>query len=75
MLGIHALAEAARQGYLAMQFNFVVSTNHAAISLWKGLGFSVVGVAPKAFRHSEQGLVDAWIMHRFLGQGDGSELG
>ena len=58
-MGEHALEEAARAGYRAMQFNFVVSTNGAAVSLWKKLGFAVVGTVPQAFRHREQGLVDA----------------
>lgn len=33
LLGEHSLLEARRQGYLAMQFNYVVSTNTAAIRL------------------------------------------
>jgi L-amino acid N-acyltransferase YncA len=65
-LGEHALAEARRLGYLAMQFNFVVSTNEPAVKLWRALGFDVVGVLPKAFRHARLGLVDAYVMHRFL---------
>ena len=31
----HSLAEARRAGFTAMQFNMVVSTNEAAIALWK----------------------------------------
>ena len=34
-MGEHCLAEARRAGYAAMQFNFVVSTNTAAVELWK----------------------------------------
>src|SRR5262245_5223591 len=33
-LGQHCLAAARKAGYLAMQFNFVVSTNTGAVSLW-----------------------------------------
>jgi ribosomal protein S18 acetylase RimI-like enzyme len=62
----HSLAEARRAGFLALQFNMVVSTNESAVALWKKMGFSVVGTLPKAFRHRELGLVDAFIMHRFL---------
>jgi L-amino acid N-acyltransferase YncA len=62
----HALHEAARAGFLAMQFNFVVSTNSAAVALWRKLGFAVVGTVPRAFRHREHGLVDVYVMHRFL---------
>jgi L-amino acid N-acyltransferase YncA len=65
-LGLHCLATARRAGYKAMQFNFVVSTNAAAIALWKQLGFSIVGTLPRAFRHSQLGYVDVHIMYRDL---------
>lgn len=65
-LGEHCLNEARRQGYEAMQFNFVVSTNTAGVNLWKKLGFEIVGTLPKAFRHATLGDVDAYVMHRFL---------
>jgi L-amino acid N-acyltransferase YncA len=65
-MGVHCLREARRAGFAAMQFNFVVGTNEAAVSLWKSLGFQVVGTLPKAFRHAKLGLVDAYVMHRFL---------
>ena len=65
-LAEHCLNEARRQGYSAMQFNFVVSTNSAAVKLWKNLGFEIVGTLPKAFRHATLGDVDAYVMHRFL---------
>lgn len=65
-MGLHCLREAKRAGYLAMQFNFVVSTNKAAVLLWQKLGFSVVGTLPKVFRHRSLGYVDAYVMHRFL---------
>ena len=62
----HCLAQAKQAGYQAMQFNFVVSTNTAGVELWKKLGFSIVGTLPKAFNHAHLGLVDAFVMHRFL---------
>ena len=65
-LGQHCLREARRQGYEAMQFNFVVSTNTRAVALWHRLGFRVVGTAPRAFRHGTLGLVDAVMMYREL---------
>lgn len=65
-MGRHCLREARQAGFLAMQFNFVVSTNHAAVSLWQSLGFSIVGTLPKAFRHAHLGEVDAYVMYRFL---------
>jgi ribosomal protein S18 acetylase RimI-like enzyme len=61
-----SLKEARRMGFLAMQFNVVVSTNQSAVALWKKLGFSIVGTLPQAFRHRELGLVDAYVMLRFL---------
>jgi L-amino acid N-acyltransferase YncA len=65
-MGLHCLREAREAGFLAMQFNFVVSTNEAAVALWKKLGFAIVGTLPKAFRHRELGFVDAYVMYRFL---------
>jgi L-amino acid N-acyltransferase YncA len=62
----HSLAEARRAGYLAMQFNSVVSTNERALRLWERMGFSVVGRVPQGFQQRERGLVDILIMHRFL---------
>jgi ribosomal protein S18 acetylase RimI-like enzyme len=65
-LGEHCLREAKRAGFDAMQFNFVVSTNTAAVSLWQKLGFEIVGTLPRVFRHATLGLVDAYVMHRAL---------
>jgi len=65
-MGKHALKTARKLGYKAMQFNFVVSINEAAVILWKSLGFEIVGTLPKGFRHASKGLVDVYIMHRFL---------
>jgi L-amino acid N-acyltransferase YncA len=49
MMCEHSLEQARRLGFSAMQFNIVVSTNTAAISLWKKHGFSIVGTLPKVF--------------------------
>lgn len=62
----HSLDEARAAGFLAMQFNAVVSTNETAVALWKKMGFAIVGTVPKAFRHRTGGLVDLYVMHRFL---------
>ncbi len=66
MLGEHSLAEARKLGFLAMQFNYVVSSNLAAVTLWKKLGFAIVGTLPKAFRHQRLGYVDAFVMYQLL---------
>jgi len=65
-MGEHCLDEARRLGFRAMQFNFVVSTNQPAVRLWQQLGFAVVGTLPGAFRHSQHGFVDAYVMFRTL---------
>jgi L-amino acid N-acyltransferase YncA len=65
-MGEHCLAEARRLGFRAMQFNFVVSTNEAAVRLWQQLGFQIIGTLPGAFQHSQRGLVDAYVMFRTL---------
>jgi L-amino acid N-acyltransferase YncA len=65
-MGDHALAEARRLGYRAMQFNFVISTNESAVHLWQQLGFEIVGTLPGAFRHARKGFVDAYVMFRSL---------
>lgn len=46
-----------------MQFNAVVETNHAAVSLHKRLGFQIVGTAPGAFDHPKFGRVDLHVMY------------
>jgi ribosomal protein S18 acetylase RimI-like enzyme len=65
-MGEHCLNEARERGFRAMQFNFVVSTNEAAIRLWKQLGFEIVGTLPGAFRHPQKGYVDVYVMFRSL---------
>jgi L-amino acid N-acyltransferase YncA len=65
-MGLHCLREARRKGFRAMQFNFVVSTNSAAVALWQRLGFAIVGTLPGAFRHKDLGYVDAYVMYRSL---------
>lgn len=62
----HCLSEAGRLGFRAMQFNYVISTNTAAIRLWQDLGFKIVGTLPGAFRHPEKGYVDVLVMYRSL---------
>jgi ribosomal protein S18 acetylase RimI-like enzyme len=66
-LGKHSLQRAAALGYEAIQFNYVVSTNVAAVRLWKSLGFEVLATLPGAFRHRLLGNVDALVMWRAVG--------
>jgi L-amino acid N-acyltransferase YncA len=62
----HSQQIARSLGYLAMQFNFVASTNEGALRLWTKLGFETVGRLPKAFNHPTQGYVDAMVMYKWL---------
>lgn len=57
--------EAVKLGFKAMQFNLVVATN-PALKLWRLLDFSTIGTLPKAFRHPQHGLVDAFVMYKWL---------
>lgn len=62
----HAKVWAAAQGFAAMQFNFVVSTNADAVHLWQKAGFAIVGRLPGAFRHPVVGPVDGLVMFQNL---------
>ncbi|MCM2561813.1 GNAT family N-acetyltransferase [Lutimaribacter sp. EGI FJ00015] len=62
----HSLALAPDLGFRAMQFNFVVSTNTRAITIWERAGFKTVGRLPNAFHHPVRGDVDALVMFRAL---------
>src|SRR5262245_11270217 len=68
----HSQHWAVEQGFRAMQFNFVVTTNERAVRLWERLGFDVVGRLPGAFRHPRLGFVDALVMYKTLA---GEEMG
>ena len=62
----HLIELARSQGFRAMQFNFVVSTNERAVRLWQSLGFEIVERLPLAFRHPSLGYVDALVMFQTL---------
>lgn len=62
----HSLKVAKTLGFAAMQFNFVVSTNIAALRVWANCGFTEIGRIPRAFRHATLGLTDALILYREL---------
>ncbi|MPZ81997.1 MAG: GNAT family N-acetyltransferase [Actinophytocola sp.] len=65
-LGNHVLDRAREDGYRAMQFNAVVSTNTRAVGLWRSLGFEILGTLPEGFRHPTEGFVGLHIMYRKL---------
>ena len=62
----HSLEHASQRGFRAMQFNFVVASNHRAIRLWRSFGFEIAGRLPLAFLHPTLGYVDALVMVRDL---------
>jgi L-amino acid N-acyltransferase YncA len=66
LLGADCIERARAEGYLAMQFNYVVSSNMPAVLLWKKLGFSIVGTLPRAYRHQYLGYVDVYVMYQLL---------
>jgi len=66
---VHSQSQALALGYLAMQFNLVLSTNMGAIRLWEKLGYETVGLLPRAFQHPTEGLVDARVMYKWLEAG------
>lgn len=65
-LCLHSQEQARKLGFMAMQFNTVVSTNEVAVKLWEKLGYKIIGTVPKAYQHGRLGFVDAHIMHKFL---------
>lgn len=65
-MALHSFAEAKQQGFKAMQFNLVVSSNTPAVQLWKKMGFSIIGTTPQGFKHSQKGFIDTYVMHKML---------
>ncbi len=65
-LGEYLLTWARDAGYRAIQFNAVVETNSAAVSLWQALGFEIIGTVPEAFDDAEHGLVGLHVMYHRL---------
>ena len=65
-LGLRAIELAKSLGYKAIQYNFVVSANDVAVRLWKSLGYTIIGTMPAGFQHPTLGLVDVYMMHRYL---------
>jgi L-amino acid N-acyltransferase YncA len=57
---------AKQQQYAGMQFNAVAESNHAAVELYKRLGFEIVGTVPGAFAHPVLGRVGLHVMYRAL---------
>lgn len=61
-----ALDWAREQGYAGMQFNAVAESNHAAVEVYRRLGFTIIGTVPGAFAHPSLGRVGLHVMYREL---------
>lgn len=56
----------AKHGFLGIQFNAVVASNHGAVQLYESEGFRIIGAAPGGFLHPTLGPVDLLILWRDL---------
>lgn len=65
-LCVHSLDLAKALKFYAVQFNIVISSNVAAVELWKKYGFKIIGTTPNGFQHKKLGLVDTHIMFKKL---------
>jgi len=61
-----SLALAKEQGFLAMQFNMVLSDNTGALKLYKKMGFETIGTIPDAIRNSDGTYQDGYILYKRL---------
>ncbi len=59
-----SLRIASALGFLAMQFNMVLSQNAGAIKLYERLGFEIVGTIPNAIRNADGSFQDGYTMYR-----------
>ena len=66
-LGEYAVEWHRSNGFAAIQFNAVVSTNTGAIRLWESLGFETIGVVPGGFRLPDSSYADLHVMYLELG--------
>lgn len=64
MLVLDSLKKTKEHGFLGLQFNAVVSTNAAAIELYKKLGFQFVGTIPKGYRLKDDSFVDLFLYYK-----------
>lgn len=61
---LHSLENARQHGYRGLQYNAVVSSNAAAIHLYRQLGFTEVGSIPGGYRRKDGGYEDILIFFK-----------
>ena len=66
LLGEASIKRAKERGFRGIQFNFVVATNNVAVTLWRSLGFIVIGTIPSGFHYKQERYDDAFIMFKDL---------
>jgi len=64
LLGEEVIRLAKDVGYRGMQFNAVVESNTAAVTLWQSLGFTIMTTIPGAFLSRRHGYVGLHIMFK-----------
>lgn len=65
-LVLHSLERAKELGFIAMQFNAVVSTNIRAITLYQKLGFEEIGRVKNGFLLKDETYVDTVLFYKSL---------
>jgi len=63
-LGKDSILKIEELGYQGIQFNSVVKSNIASVSLWKKLGFEIIGEIPKAFYIKKDNYESIYIMYK-----------
>ncbi len=58
-----AIDWARAQGYAGIQFNAVAESNVAAVTVYRRLGFKIIGTVPRAFEHPTLGRVGLHVMY------------
>ena len=63
-LGKDSILKIEELGYQGIQFNSVVKSNTASVSLWKKLGFEIIGEIQKAFFIKEDNYESIYVMYK-----------